>query len=102
MHSRSLNLARIAGAFYSITFIAGLAALVLRVGPIAAAAGLVAAVSYVAVTALFYFLFAPANQFVSLVACGVSLAGVEDAAGSRERRRRPTHWRGVVNSACIP
>jgi hypothetical protein len=67
--------ARIAGVFYLLTFVTGSAALVVR-GPLGAAAGLVAGVSYVAVTLLFYGLFKPVSQRLSLLAATVSLAGV--------------------------
>ncbi|HKB13310.1 MAG TPA: DUF4386 family protein [Vicinamibacterales bacterium] len=72
------SLARIAGAFYLLTFITGITALVAR-GRLAAAAGLAAAACYVVVTLLFYFLFAPVNKPLSLLAAVVSLAGI--AAG---------------------
>lgn len=67
--------ARIAGAVYLITFLTGGAALFLR-GPLGAAAGLAAGVSYVAVTLLFYGLFKPVSRRLSLLAAVVSLTGV--------------------------
>ena len=67
---------RVAGLFYLLTFVAGTAALVLRVGPIAAATGAIAAASYIAVTLLLYVVFKPINRHVSLVAAIVSLAGI--------------------------
>ena len=70
---------RIAGAFYLLTFITGSAALLLH-GRSASAAVLIAAVSYVAVTVLFYFLFKPVNKALSLLAAVVSLAGCAGAA----------------------
>lgn len=76
MPSGTRTIARIAGAFYSVTFVAGLLALILRVGAVAALAGALAAVSYVAVSVLFYFLFAPVNRPLSLLACIISLGGV--------------------------
>jgi Domain of unknown function (DUF4386) len=67
--------ARIAGAVYLVTFLTGGAALLLR-GPLGAAAGLAAGASYVAVTLLFYGLFKPVSQRLSLLAAAVSLTGV--------------------------
>ncbi|MFL5580064.1 MAG: DUF4386 domain-containing protein [Gemmatimonadaceae bacterium] len=67
--------ARIAGAFYVGTFVAGTLALVLRQGPVAVAANLVAGASYVAVTLLFYEIFKPVSQPISLLAAAFSLAG---------------------------
>ena len=67
--------ARIAGAVYLVTFLTGGAALVLR-GPLGAAAGLTAGVSYIAVTLLFYGLFKPVSRRLSLLAATVSLTGV--------------------------
>jgi len=67
--------ARIAGAVYLVTFVTGGAALVLR-GPLGAAAGLAAGASYVAVTLLFYGLFKPVSQRLSLLAAALSLTGV--------------------------
>jgi len=67
--------ARIAGVFYLLTFATGIFALVVRGRP-GAAAGLLAAACYVAVTLLFYGLFKPVNKGLSLVAALVSLAGV--------------------------
>src|SRR6185436_17941496 len=69
------RLARIAGAFYLLTFVTGSAALVVR-GPLGAAAGLTAGVSYIAVTLLFYVLFKPVSRRLSLLAAAVSLTGV--------------------------
>lgn len=67
--------ARIAGAFYLVTFVTGSAALVVR-GPLGAAAGLIAGVSYIAVTLLFYGVFKPVSRRLSLLAAVVSLTGV--------------------------
>jgi len=66
------RLARIAGAFYLLTFVTGSAALVVR-GPLGAAAGLTAGVSYIAVTLLFYGLFKPVSRRLSLLAAGPTL-----------------------------
>lgn len=69
-----MNLARIAGACYVVTFLAGSWALAGR-GPLRLEANAVAAASYVAVTLLFYRLFRPVHAGVSLAAAIVSLAG---------------------------
>jgi Domain of unknown function (DUF4386) len=66
--------ARIAGAFYLLTFLSGGAALFLR-GRWGSAAGLVAGAAYVAVTLLFYGLFKPVNRSLSLLAAFFSLMG---------------------------
>ena len=65
--------ARMAGAFYTVTFLAGTLALVAP--GLAMAANMVAGASYVVVTILFYFLFRPVNGEVALLAAIVSLAG---------------------------
>ena len=69
--------ARIAGAFYVLVFVTGGFALV--GGRAGAAAGLIAGLLYIVVTILFYGLFKPVNQRVSLIAAAVSLLGI--AAG---------------------
>ncbi len=66
--------ARIAGAIYLITFVTGGFALFIG-GSLGTAAGLVAGVSYVAVTLFFYFIFKPVNKIVSLLAAAISLVG---------------------------
>lgn len=70
-----MNRARIAGIFYLITFVTGTIALLdrSRVGMVA---GLVAGISYLFVTWLFYGLFKPVNRAVSLLAAIVSVGGV--------------------------
>lgn len=65
--------ARIAGAFYLITFVTGMLALVSGSGRLVA--NLIATVCYVAVTVLFYDLFKPVNKSLSLLAAFVSLVG---------------------------
>ena len=69
------RMARIAGAVYLLVFLTGGAALVLR-GPLGAAAGLTAGACYIVVTLLFYGLFKPVSQRLSLIAAIVSLTGV--------------------------
>jgi Domain of unknown function (DUF4386) len=66
--------ARVAGAFYLITFLAGGFALVTgsRLAPVA---GFIAAMSYIAVTLLFYGIFKPVSKRLSLVAALISLTG---------------------------
>lgn len=68
------SMARMAGFFYLLTFATAIFALLVhsRLGMVA---GLLAGACYVVVTILFYFLFAPVNRFVSLLAALVSLAG---------------------------
>lgn len=68
-----MSLARIAGAVYLVTFIAGTLALLVPTGRMMS--NLVAAISYIVVTLLFYQLFKPVNRKVSLLAAIVSLAG---------------------------
>ena len=68
-----MRLARIAGAVYVITFISGTLALLVANGRQLSNA--IAALSYIVVTILFYFLFRPADRVVSLIAAVVSLAG---------------------------
>lgn len=68
-----MRLARIAGAVYLVTFVAGTMALLVPTGRMVS--NLVAAISYIVVTLLFYQLFKPVNRNVSLAAAIVSLAG---------------------------
>jgi Domain of unknown function (DUF4386) len=70
-----MNIARIAGALYATTFVAGTIALVVR-GALGSVAGSIAAASYVAVTLLLYFLFRPVNARLSLIAAVTSFAGI--------------------------
>jgi hypothetical protein len=65
--------ARLAGSFYLITFVAGIAALVLKQGQLTA--NLIATVAYVAVTILFYDLFRSVSRRLSLLAALVGLVG---------------------------
>lgn len=68
-------IARIAGVFYLLTFVSGIAALVVR-GRVGVSGGLVAAACYVVVTLLFYVLFKPVSRTLSLLAAAISLAGI--------------------------
>lgn len=77
--------ARMAGIFYLLTFVTGIYALLVG-GRTGAAAGLIAGGCYLAVTALFYFLFKPVNRALSLLAAVVSVTGI--AAG-------PLGWKAV-------
>jgi hypothetical protein len=70
-----MNKARIAGVVYAFVFATGITALLVR-GPVGSAAGAIAGLLYVVVTVLFYGLFKPVNQRVSLGAAAVSLAGI--------------------------
>jgi hypothetical protein len=65
--------ARIAGAFYLLTFVAGIIAL--RSADSRIAANLLATAAYVAVTLLFHDLFKPVNERISLLAAIVGFAG---------------------------
>jgi hypothetical protein len=65
--------ARIAGAFYLLTFVAGVLALVSVSSRLPA--NLIATASYVAVTLLFYDIFKPVNKSISLLAAFVGLVG---------------------------
>jgi hypothetical protein len=67
--------ARIAGAFYVLTFAGGIVALVVRTR-LGIAAGLMAGGCYVVVTVLFYGLFKPVSISLSLLAAFVSLVGI--------------------------
>ena len=73
-----MNKARIAGAIYSLVFVTGIIALLVR-GLVGSAAGAIAGLLYAVVTVLFYGLFKSVNRPVSLIAAAVSLAGI--AAG---------------------
>jgi hypothetical protein len=73
-----MNRARFAGIVYVLVFVTGITALLVR-GIVGAVAGALAGLLYVGVTVLFYGLFKPVNQRVSLVAAVVSLLGI--AAG---------------------
>jgi hypothetical protein len=64
--------ARIAGAFYLLTFVAGVLALASS-GRLAA--NLVATGAYVVVTLLFYDIFKPVNKRISLLAAFLGLVG---------------------------
>src|SRR5215831_7741592 len=65
--------ARIAGVFYSLTFVTGMFALVSVRGRLVA--NLIASACYVVVTILFYELFKPINSQLSLIAAFFSLVG---------------------------
>ena len=66
--------ARVAGLFYSITFVTGTIAL-FGGGNVGKVAGMIAGVSYVVVTVLFYGLFKPVSRKLSLLAAVVSIVG---------------------------
>jgi Domain of unknown function (DUF4386) len=71
--------ARIAGAFYLLNFVAGALSAAFVGGTFAVyggAANLIAAGSYVVVTALFYYIFKPVNRSLSLLAALFSLVGI--------------------------
>ncbi len=58
-----------------LVFVTGITALLVR-GPVGSAAGALAGLLYAGVTVLFYLLFKPVNQRVSLIAAAVSLLGI--------------------------
>lgn len=66
--------ARIAGAFYLLTFLAGGTAIFVR-GTLGLVAGLTAGACYVVVTLLFYYIFKPVNRNLSWLAAFISLLG---------------------------
>ena len=69
-----MSTARLAGIFYLLVFVTGSMALV--GGRVGSAAMPIAAALYIVVTVLLYQLFKPVNPVVSLIAAGVSLAGI--------------------------
>jgi uncharacterized protein DUF4386 len=69
----AMNTGRLAGAFYLGTFATGLLALVFGTG--LAVANAIATVCYIGVTVLFYVMFKPVNQPVSLLAAVFSGIG---------------------------
>lgn len=71
-----MSIARIAGAVYVVTFVAGTIALVSG----NAIANAIAALSYVVVTLLFYVIFKRVSRPLSLAAALVSLGGIVDGA----------------------
>jgi Domain of unknown function (DUF4386) len=68
------SIARIAGVFYLLTFVAGTIELVFPTGRIAA--NLIADAAYLAVTVLFYQIFKPVSPRLSLLAAFFSLLGI--------------------------
>jgi len=68
-------IARIAGAIYVLVFVTGIFSLVVRSG-IGVAAASVAGMLYIAVTVLFYFIFRPVSQSLSMLAAIISLTGI--------------------------
>ena len=67
--------ARLAGVFYLLVFITGMASLVLP-APLGSRAVLAAGVLYIVVTVLLYQLFKPVDRIVSLIAAGISFGGI--------------------------
>jgi hypothetical protein len=91
--------ARAAGALYVVTIVAGTCAL-LGYGGIAT--NLIAALSYVGVTILFYFIFEPVSRTLSLVAALVSLAGcVVGALGAAKIMRAPVNPLAFFGVYCL-
>jgi len=73
--SAACRMARVAGAFYVINIVTSMYSYFGPRNRLAFIVGLVAAVAYVTVTVLFYFLFKPVNHSLSLLAACVSMAG---------------------------
>ena len=67
--------ARIAGALYLFTIVAGLSAVLLLHDRLAVAVNLVGGVAYMGVTLLLYYIFKPVSQSLSLIAAAFSLVG---------------------------
>lgn len=68
-----MRIARMAAAFYVMTILAGASSLLIKDGVVTV--NVIADVSYMVVTLLFYFLFKPVNPRLSLIAAVISLAG---------------------------
>lgn len=68
-------IARIAGLVYVMVFVTGIFSLLSRSG-VGYAAAMVAGVFYIVVTFLFYFIFKPVNEHLSLLAAIISLMGI--------------------------
>lgn len=66
--------ARIAGAFYLVTFLTGLPAFFIR-SRLGVVLGLIAGGCYIVVTLLFYYIFKPVNRSLSLLAAFLSVVG---------------------------
>jgi hypothetical protein len=100
VHASPLVLARIAGTCYLLNIITSLIAFSGRGGhTLTVSAGLAATASYVAVTALLYFLFKPVSRPVSLIAALFSLAGCVDGA-LNSRHLFPIHIHALVFFGC--
>lgn len=67
--------ARVAGVFYLLTIVAGIAGVFVRSVWYGDAANLIATACYVVVTVLLYMLFKPVSRSLSLLAAAFSLAG---------------------------
>lgn len=70
-----VSMAKRAGIAYFLTFVTGALAFFAR-GPLGAAAGIIAGVSYIAVTLLFYALFKPVSRGLSSLAALISFGGI--------------------------
>ena len=66
--------ARIAGLFYLLTIVAGMAGLFFH-GRLALATNLLAGFAYMAVTILFYFIFSAVSRSISLISGAFSILG---------------------------
>lgn len=96
-----MNLSRTAGAFYVVTIVSGMAALV-GSGSWSATANGVAGASYVVVTILFFFLFRPVNAPASLLAALVGLAGcVASMLAMSGAWRLPFNALGLFGVYCL-
>lgn len=87
--------ARIAGIFYLLTIITGIFAAFVSSRLLSQTANLIATACYVVVTLIFYTIFKPVNQRLSLLAAVISLGGC--ALGFLETLHlNPTHINSLV------
>jgi Domain of unknown function (DUF4386) len=95
-----MNIGRVAGVFYLGTFVTGIMALAFGAGMEVANA--IATACYIGVTALFYVLFRPVNQPVSLLAAVFSGTGcVLGLARGLHLARPPINELALFGCYCI-
>lgn len=96
------RLARAAGAMYVVNIASGSLGLALGRSGVGQWVGLVASASYAAVTVLFYLLFRPTSQRLSLTAAIVGLVGCGlSAAASLGVVRSPIHPLAIFGVYCV-
>lgn len=95
-----MSTARLAGLFYVVTILAGSAALFAR-GPLATAANTVAMLAYIAVTLLFYRVFAPVDERLSRVAAAVGLIGCAASAAAMSGLPMPVNPLAFFGIYCL-